>query len=239
MTTGYTPGHTDGAVSFMARRSLQTHGQFFLPHLSPGLDVLDLGCGPGTISRDLAAAVEPGWVVAVDQADRLSVRAENLTFTSASCYDLPLAGQSVDRVFSHALFEHLASPLDALAEAKRVLRPGGVIGLCSPDWGGFLLSPPSRAVDESLECYRDLMISNGGDPLAGRKLGTWLEQAGFREIHVAARYENYVGSATIAQYLADQLDEAGSRHHATSLREWAAGGTTLFAQCWVSATGRR
>jgi ubiquinone/menaquinone biosynthesis C-methylase UbiE len=65
----------------------------------------------------------------------------NLTFEVGSVYELPFADNSFDLVLSHALFEHLANPVRAIQELLRVLRPGGIAGLCSPDWGGFILSP--------------------------------------------------------------------------------------------------
>ena len=57
--TTYTPGHTQNVTDFMARRSLQSHGEFFLDHLLPGVCVLDCGCGPGTITRGIAQRVAP------------------------------------------------------------------------------------------------------------------------------------------------------------------------------------
>jgi cyclopropane fatty-acyl-phospholipid synthase-like methyltransferase len=45
---------------FHAERTAQSHAAFLLPHLRPGMDLLDLGCGPGSITLGLAAAVAPG-----------------------------------------------------------------------------------------------------------------------------------------------------------------------------------
>ena len=62
----YTPGHTHNASEFMARRTLQSHGSFFLPFLSPGLSVLDCGCGPGSITLGIAQCVAPAPVIGID-----------------------------------------------------------------------------------------------------------------------------------------------------------------------------
>jgi SAM-dependent methyltransferase len=241
----YTPGHTASSVAYMAARRAETHARFLLPHLASGQALLDLGCGPGTITAGLAAAVAPGPVLGVDQgAEQLDGARElaartglaNTRFEESSCYDLPLADASVDRVFSHALFEHLADPARALAEIRRVLRPGGVVGLCSPDWGGFILSPP---LDEPLRVYTRLQEANGGDPLAGRRLGTYLTGAGFADVRADAWYERHLSPAAISDYLAVQLDDAGERGHARALRDWAAAPGAMFAQAWVSATAVR
>lgn len=247
-TEHYTPGRTTTAVAFMANRRVETHGGFFLPHLAAGMSVLDVGCGPGQITVGLATAVAPGPVLGVDQgAEQLALGRDlaaqeglsYLRFEAGSCYELPLPDDSVDRVFSHALLEHLAEPVNALREAHRVLRPGGVVGVCSPDWGGFILTPPSTEVDAALEAYQQLQRGNGGDPLAGRRLGTHLVTAGFDRIRLDAHYERYLNTERITHYLATQLDDAGNNAHAETLRSWATDPTAMFAQSWVTATATR
>lgn len=244
----YTPGHSSSSVSFMAARGLETHGAFFLPYLEPGADVLDVGCGPGTITLGIAAAVAPGTVTGVDQGgEQLGIaRTEaarrglgNVRFEPGSCYAIPLPDASVDRVFANALMEHLAEPERAVAEMRRVLRPGGVAGLCSPDWGGFLLSPASPEVDAAVSAYRELQEGNGGDPLAGRRIGGYLTAQGFTGVRTDARYERYADSGHIAGYLADQLDDADPGGHGEALRAWARDPAAMFAQAWVSAVAVR
>ncbi|RSM98179.1 SAM-dependent methyltransferase [Nonomuraea sp. WAC 01424] len=241
----YTPGHDTCAVDFMAARRAATHAGFFLPHLAPGMSLLDLGCGPGTITTDLAAAVAPGHVLGLDQqaAQLAGARTRagqrgltNVEFQEGSCYEIPLDDRSVDRVFSHALLEHLAHPARALAEIHRVLRPGGMVGLCSPDWGGFLLSPP---LDDAVAAYTRLQQANGGDPYVGRKFGRYLRDAGFADIFLDAHYERYADPSRIAGYLATQLDLAAQPTHAGRLRAWATQPDAMFAQAWVTATAVR
>jgi SAM-dependent methyltransferase len=247
-TESYTPGHTQNAADFMARRTVHTHGQFFLPYLSPGMSVLDCGCGPGSISLSMAPLVAPGRVVGVDaggsQVERAAGAAAalgmvNAEFRGADCRALPFPADSFDRVFSHALLEHLADPLTALAEWRRVLKPGGIIGVCSPDWGGFVLAPPSAALSAAVETYEALQTRNGGDVRAGRKLGAYLERAGFTGIAMSARYECYPSLPLIGEYLALQLERAGDSGAAAAFRDWSQGRGGLFAQCWISCTARR
>jgi SAM-dependent methyltransferase len=244
----YTPGVGQGAVAFMAERTAASHAAFVLPQLSAGMAIADLGCGPGTITVGLAEAVAPGAVLGIDQgvqqlaaarthSDRLGLT--NLTFKAGSCYQLPVADHSVDLVFAHALFEHLGEPARALAEVRRVLRPGGLAALCSPDWGGFILSPPTTALEHAVREYTSLMVGNGGDPLAGRRLAGYLADSGFGGIRVDARYETYAETTTVTNYLATQLADAGHDDSARALREWAADPSAMFAQTWVSAIGVR
>jgi SAM-dependent methyltransferase len=243
----YTPGHSDEASDFMARRTLATHGAFFVPHLRPGLSVLDCGCGPGSITLGIAARVNPGEVVGVDFAPDQIARARqtaereggNVRFDTASVYSLPFESGRFERVFSHALLEHLSDPQRALRELHRVLAPGGVVGVCSPDWGGFLLSPPSRRVSSALDAYMALQSGNGGDVRAGRNQGLHLAAAGFEAIELSARYECYDSRQLIAEYLARRLEEAGDRVSASALRDWSRDEPGMFAQAWVSAVARK
>lgn len=244
----YTPGHTQNATDFMSTRSINSHGQFFIPHLIPGVSVLDCGCGPGTITLGIAALVRPGQVNGVDfgvnqielaRASIASSQTENVIFQTADCYSLPFSDNSFDRVFSHALMEHLAEPCRATSEMYRVLKPGGVIGLCSPDWGGFVLAPPSNELGEAIKAYTSLQTRNGGDIQAGRKLGVYLKECGFKNIQVSARYECYESLHIIGEYLALQLEKQGEMLHAATLRQWSQSEDGMFAQCWVSCVGHK
>jgi SAM-dependent methyltransferase len=247
----YTPGYTDVSVAFMAARTVEEHGAFFAPHLRPGAWLLDCGCGPGSITLGLARLVAPGGVIGVDREPSqvaAAVRAasggrgSNARFLAAEADRLPFADASFDAVFSHALLEHLADPVGALREFRRVLRPAGRVGVCSPDWDGFVLAPDSAEVRRALAVYAGMQRSNGGDPGAGRRLGDHLAEAGFTGIVMSARYECYADRHRIAEYLAHNLE--ASAHDggedrawaAQELRSWARRPYGLFAQCWVAAT---
>ncbi len=248
MSETYTPGYSKSAASFMARRRLDPNGAFFLPHLRPGVNVLDCGCGPGTITRDIARHVAPGRVVGLDfSADQIAAAAAdagtqgiaNVEFRQGSAYALPFEDSSFDAVFSHALLEHLKEPDKATAEFRRVLKPGGMLGVCTPDWGGFLLAPPSEKLLVAFEAYKELQNRNGGDVYCGHKLGIYLEAAGFEEIVMRSRYENYDPLTVIGDFLAVNHEEAGDTRNAVIWREWARRANGMFSQAWVSCTGRK
>lgn len=247
-TDVYTPGHSQNATDFMAKRSLGSHGGFFAPHLAGGLSVLDCGCGPGSITLGIAATCAPGKVVGIDFgasqiehacAAAKGCRLDNVEFRTADCYALPFAEASFDRVFSHALMEHLSEPAKAISEIRRVLKPGGIVGVCSPDWGGFVLAPPSSGLTAAVAAYMTLQAKNGGDVQVGRKLGALLGAAGFEAVAMSARYECYPSLTFIGEYLALQLERAGAPASAATFRAWSRETGGMFAQCWVSAVGRK
>ena len=247
MSGAYTPGHAPGVVAFMARRAAATHAAFALPLLRPGMDVVDAGCGPGTITCGLALAVAPGTVTGVDadpgqvaEAARRAADAgvRNARFVAADAYALPFGDGDVDAAFSNALVEHLSRPVDALGELRRVVRPGGWAAVATPDWDAFLLAPEDPEVAAALAAYREIQEANGGDTRAGRRLGEHMAAAGFRDVRLEARFERHDDPGVIARYLADRLErEPDGAGHGAALRRWCAHPRALFAQAWVEAVG--
>ncbi len=242
----YTLGHSADAMNFMLRRTLESHGSFMLPHLRDGTDVLDCACGPGSITVSIAERFPQARVVGVDFAESQVVaarelaqrrRVANASFVAASAYALPFANASFDAVFSHALLEHLGEPPRAVAEFQRVLRPGGTLGVCTPDWGGYLLAPIHEGATQAVNAFTELQRANGGDVFVGRKLGGFLHAAGFRDVTMGARYEIYPSAELIAEFLAMTIGKAGREAEARAIRAWAREPAAMFAQAWVSATG--
>jgi ubiquinone/menaquinone biosynthesis C-methylase UbiE len=248
MKEAYTPGYSEQAMAFMSRRRLEPNGAFFKPYLKPGIAVLDCGCGPGSITADIAQLVSPGAVVGLDasakQLELAQRRAaeqglDNVTFRQGSAYALPFPDGSFEAVFSHALLEHLSDAQRAVDEFFRVLKPGAMAGVCTPDWGAFIVAPETPAVRAALEAYKALQSRNGGDVHTGRRLGDYLERAGFEAIRSQSRFENYEPLTTIGDFLALNLEEAGDAVNAATWRAWARRPHGMFSQAWVWCTGRR
>ncbi len=232
----------------MAARDLESHGFFLTPLLQPGFDVLDVGCGPATITTGIADMVFPGRVIALDESPdqlefgrRLAQGREivNLDFIKASAYTMPFADHSFDVVFSHALLDHLTDPERAMREFRRVTRPGGFIGICSPDWEAFELSPLPMNVGRAISAYRDLQEHHGGNTRAGARLCDWLKRAGFTPLACDEWQETHADPASVADDLAIQLETAGQFHHALALREWGQDPDARFVQSWKFATAVR
>lgn len=263
----YSVGYDDASAEFFGRRRAATHARFFLRHLMPGTRLLDIGCGPGTITVDLAQVVAPGEVVGVDlepsqielaQARAAAEQIQNVRFQAADIYSLPFDNDSFNAIFLHGVLEHLTDPIRALHEVQRVLKPGGVVGSRHADFGGFLIEPSFPPLDQFASLFSRLMQHNGADPHAGRHQFRWLNEADFEAITMSASYDCWTSTpdekAVTARFLqslvgdssfARQLLEAGLADQALlqSLREafaeWAIIPTAFAAEAWTEAIALR
>jgi SAM-dependent methyltransferase len=187
----YTHGHHESVLRGHQRRTAEDSAAYLLPHLTAGSSLLDIGCGPGTITADLAARVAPGAVFAVDQsADVLDVaRAEvqrrnlsNVSLATADVHKLDFPDDTFDVVHAHQVLQHVADPVRALREMMRVCRPGGVVAARDADYAGFIWFPRLPALDLWLDLYEKAARANRGEPDAGRHLLSWALAAGFDDV---------------------------------------------------------
>jgi SAM-dependent methyltransferase len=190
----YTHGHHASVVRTHAWRTVENSAAYLVPHLADGQQVLDIGSGPGTISIDLARRVRPGRVIGVDAAADIveqaaglaaSAAVDNVEFRVGDAYALDFADASFDIVHAHQVLQHLARPVDALREFRRVLRPGGILAARDVDYGGVIWSPDSPGLTRWLELYHDVHAWNGGDPHAGRHLRRYAREAGFADVETS------------------------------------------------------
>nr|WP_204261162.1 methyltransferase domain-containing protein [Blastococcus saxobsidens] len=175
-------------------RTVENSAAYLMPHLRPGLDLLDVGCGPGTITVDLAARVAPGRVLGLDlSADPLDEARTNAqragvaaTFAVGDVYALDLPDDSFDVVHAHQVLQHLTDPVAALREMARVCRPGGVIAVRDVDYAATTWFPLDAGLDRWLDLYEQVARRNGAEPDAGRRLLSWAHAAGLRDVTATA-----------------------------------------------------
>jgi SAM-dependent methyltransferase len=181
----YTHGHHESVLRSHTWRTAANSAAYLLPRLAPGQRVLDVGCGPGTITADLAEVVAPtGAVVGIDAsasvvAEASSRAADRFSCAVADVFSLPFDDGSFDVVHAHQVLQHLPDPVAALREMKRVLRPGGVLAVRDSDYGAFTWAPASSAWSRWLALYHEVTRRNGADADAGRSLLAWVRAAGF------------------------------------------------------------
>lgn len=191
----YTHGHHESVLRSHTWRTVDNSAAYLAPELGPGLSLLDVGCGPGTITVDLARRVAPGLVVGIDTATEIIVQADglardegvhNVRFLVGSAYELDFPDASFDVVHAHQVMQHLADPVAAMREIRRVLKPGGLFAARDVDYGGVTLYPELPGLDAWRRTYRDVDFWNGGNHDAGRRLKAWVRAAGFSNVTASA-----------------------------------------------------
>jgi SAM-dependent methyltransferase len=191
MAALYTHGHHESVLRSHRWRTAQNSAAYLLPHLSPGMRLLDVGCGPGTITADLAALVAPGRVTALELTGpaldlaRAEVARRGLgtvDFAVGDVQALDLPADAFDVVHAHQVLQHVGDPVAALRELRRVTRPGGLIAVRDSDYAAFAWYPRLPELDQWLTLYGAVARGNGGEPDAGRRLLSWAHAAGLTDV---------------------------------------------------------
>lgn len=183
----YGQGHAESVVRSQQWRTVQNSAGYLAPYLRPGSTVLDVGCGPGTITVDIARYVAPGRVVGIDvsapvleQARSSATEAglDNVDFESSDISVLNGDFGCFDVVHAHQVLLHLTDPVDAIRRMLTSVRPGGALAARDSDYGGALWWPADPRLDRWLQIYRAVGHDNGAEPDAGRRLQAWAHAAG-------------------------------------------------------------
>jgi SAM-dependent methyltransferase len=191
----YTHGHHEAVLRSHTWRTAENSAAYLLPQLRPDLSLLDIGCGPGTITTDLARLVAPGLVVGVDAASdvvaqakdhALEVGVANVSFEVGDVFALQFDDASFDVVHAHQVLQHLTDPVAALTELRRVLRPGGVLGARDSDYGAFTWAPADPLLERWVQLYLDITTRNGHDARIGPALLGHARAAGFVDVTVSS-----------------------------------------------------
>jgi SAM-dependent methyltransferase len=189
MSDVYTHGHHESVLRSHRWRSAENSAAYLLPHLKPHMRILDVGCGPGTITAGLADRVPQGHVTGIDtapevlrQASELAARRDNLDFTAGDVYALDYPDATFCVVHAHQVLQHLGDPVRALTGMRRVTKPGGLIAARDADYGGMIWYPAIPVLDDWLALYHKVARGNGGEPDAGRRLHAWARQAGLTDV---------------------------------------------------------
>jgi len=185
----YTHGHQASVVAAHAARTIANSAAYLEPHLSPGLSLLDVGCGPGSITAEFAEQLAPGGtVLGIDNGAEVIEQAianfsdSGVQFQVMDLYALDIEDNSYDIAHAHQVLQHVSEPVAALREMARVVKPGGLIAVRDADYAGMHWAPESPLLDKWLDVYRSVAKANDAEPDAGRHLIRWARQAGLTDM---------------------------------------------------------
>lgn len=188
----YSHGHHESVLRSHKWRTAENSAAFVLPLLRDDMSLLDVGCGPGNITADLARRIPDGSVVGVDlpsdviDAAQREFGAVNVRFEVGDVYALDFEEGLFDLVYAHQVLQHLGDPVGALTEMRRVLRPGGYVAVRDSDYGAFVWAPSDPRLSRWMELYHQLTKRNGAEADAGRNIHRWVRMAGFEHLRVSS-----------------------------------------------------
>jgi ubiquinone/menaquinone biosynthesis C-methylase UbiE len=187
----YTHGHQDAVLRSHRWRTTENSAAYLLPMIGPGTRLLDVGCGPGTLTVDLARRVAPARVIGIDVAESVVGEARehalesgvpNVTFLSGDFREAGLDDGSFDVVHAHQVLQHLRDPVGAVSKMARLARPGGVVAAREADYSAMTWAPADHRLDRWLEVYLAVTRHNGAEANAGRWLLRWARAAGLSDV---------------------------------------------------------
>ncbi len=240
----YIHGHQASVLRSHRWRTAENSAGYLLPELTSGRSVLDIGCGPGSITMDFAEAVAPGQTIGLDRAEAPLAGARaaaaqraigNVAFTVGDVYQLDFPDDSFDVVHAHQVLQHLTDPIAALREMRRVCRPGGVVAARDADYAAMTWYPPDPRMDRWLALHRRIASDNGGELDAGRRLLAWASAAGFRDVAGTASVWCFATAEDRSWWggtWADRVVESSFAHQAVARRFVEAAELQDLAQGW-------
>ena len=262
----YTHGHAPAVLRQHAQRTAEEAAAFVLPELRPGLRLLDVGCGPGSITRGLAERVAPGEVIGLDLSRETLDEARreaaarglgNLRFEQGSVYELPFPDASFDVAYAHQVLQHLRERSAALREMLRVVRPAGFVAVRDIDWGTVAYWPRDPWIDRFVDVHQQAWRRNGGEPQMGRQLRALFNAAGVADLRITGAVWCYAtpgetamwGNSYADRLLTSPMGDSPVEHGyasradidamAAAFRAWGAHPDALWSFSHVEVLGRK
>jgi SAM-dependent methyltransferase len=183
----YTHGHHESVLRSHRWRTAENSAAYLLPVLVDRMHVLDVGAGPATVTRDLAGRVAKVTALEVTEEAVALAReglagVDNAEVLLGDVHALPFPDDTFCVVHAHQVLQHVADPVLALREMRRVCKPGGYVAARDSDYTAFAWYPQLPELDDWMALYQRMARANGGEPDAGRRLLAWAHAAGFTDV---------------------------------------------------------
>ncbi len=204
MADFYIMGYSEAYLRILSARSAADACGYLMPHLKPGLRVLDVGCGPGSISAGLAETIAPGELHGIDIAPlQVEMAAQaaaeqelsNAKFSVGDVNAIPFEDGAFDVVHCSDILAYIPDTEAALNEMKRVLKSGGILAWREIIMDLFLTHPDPEPhfAAKAYAVFADTLEADDGHPQMGKELAEHLDQSGFTDIQVSASFEMFTG----------------------------------------------
>ncbi len=172
--------------------------------LKDGMSVIELGSGPGFITRQLSALLPTSPITCLEISPQLLAQAKQylqesgnrVNFIEGSVMDMQLAANSYDFAYARLLFQHLPDPYGAVKEIWRILKPGGRLVIYDIDDEMYgLIEPPVPEYSKIIKKFGQVQASMGGNRHIGRSLWRILKTAGFinLDLEVITAHSDAIG----------------------------------------------
>lgn len=234
-TPDYTMGFGEGILEHLRRHSAEASAAYLLPYLRPGLRVLDFGCGPGSISVGLARAVAPGEMHGVDMEESqinmarslaAAMGQDNAMFHVGEATDLPFEDNFFDVAHCYNVLMHIPDTGAVLAEVKRVLKPGGIIGCREIICDSSFTHPDFGVLKKAWDMFADLLEADDGHSQMGKDMGGYLMESGFANVRTDATFNVYSTPEDIVAFdklvnrwfLSSTITEAATKYGAATAK---------------------
>ncbi len=174
MANTYIHGHDSSVLASHRWRGADNSASYLVSVINDGDHLLDVGCGPGTITRDFARLVPDGYVVALDRTPTIiqeAVGDDTRVFGAAGdAYNLPFQDGSFDIVHAHQVLQHLGDPQRAIREMARVA--SRFVAFADADYDRMLWWPSSPSLERWMQLYQEIAAHNDVNPNIGRELSS-------------------------------------------------------------------
>ena len=201
----YTLDYHQATLQAIEVRTAAAYASHLMPLLKPGMRVLDVGCGPGTITVGLAGAVgAEGSVDAIDvessqvriaKATAQAHGVANARFQQGDACQLSYEDESFDVVHYHNVLVHVPDVGAALREARRVLKPGGLLSAREINCASSFFRPdPGENLKLAWEALAATLASDDKHPTIGKDIGELLDAHGFRVNTLSMSFSSYHGA---------------------------------------------